>query len=228
MKCNNITPNNSYNLDEYIVFDNLNDNVCTSDFDDFGIVLPVKSSDSVEEYFDSQNDLSNFFDGGLGSCESESYNFRKLNSIKDNLIVYETKGQLTIKQKRVYCPVCSSKEINEDGYYNKPLILDRKGHVEAKIKRYTCKHCGKDFSADITSIVRKNANVSNKILELVRKYYSIFEGSVRKIEECLKDVNNVKISHQEVQDILVHYGMDYESELKEYSGYYIFDSLWIK
>ena len=108
-----------------------------------------------------------------------------------------------MKQKRVYCPECYSKDVNEAGYYPKDLVLLHYGLVGCEIKRYTCKHCGKDFSADISSIVDPNFTVSHEVMNVVQRYYSIDFSSVRKIQEFLKEFHGVDISYQEIQDIIV-------------------------
>ena len=84
------------------------------------------------------------------------------------------------------------------------------------------------FSADISSIVGKYRNVSNNVMDKVRDYYAIFGSSLRKIQEALMKMNNVIISHQEIQDILVSSHEDYVPDLDELSGRYVFDSLWLK
>lgn len=211
------------NLDIY--FDDFDD---SSVFDKPRDSLMYNSYNKLEEYFDTQKGLDDYFNCELNSISKEDYVFKKLNSIKDNLIIYTRKGMPCIKQLRVYCPECFSKNVKENGYYGKTIVVDGKGDVEVNVKRYGCNHCGNDFSADLTSIVRLNSSVSNVVLDKTCKYFSIFEGSVRKIKEALEEMNNVTISHQEVQDILVHYCEEYVSKIDRYSGYYAFDSLWIK
>ncbi|MBR0472010.1 MAG: hypothetical protein IJI98_04860 [Methanosphaera sp.] len=44
----------------------------------------------------------------------------------------------------------------------------------------------------------------------------------------MKRIHNVYLSYQEVQDIVVDYSIKYESNIENYSGYYVFDSLWVK
>ena len=41
-------------------------------------------------------------------------------------------------------------------------------------------------------------------------------------------VHEIKISHQEIQDIIVDHHIHFNPNIKEYSGYYAFDTLWIK
>lgn len=207
MKCVNTTPNNSLD-DKQFILDDYIDNIekcCMEDYivDDRLIDFQeVNSFESDLDYWKYQGVLDNFFDEPIDSCSLEDHVLNKLNSIKDNLQVFKRKGLYHFKQFRVYCPVCSSKKVNDDGYYEKPIVLDREGRVTCKIKRYVCKHCDKMFSADISSIVGKYRNVSNNVMDKVRDYYAIFGSSLRKIQEALMKMNNVIISHQEIQDIL--------------------------
>lgn len=65
-------------------------------------------------------------------------------------------------------------------------------------------------------------------MNIVEEYYSIDFTSVRKIREFFEKVHGINISHQEIQDILVDYHIHFNPSIKEYSGYYAFDALWIK
>lgn len=233
MKCDNTTPNNTLD-DKQFILDDYIDNIekcCREDHivdDRLTDFHNVNSVESDFDYWKYQDMLDNFFDEPIDSCSLEDHILNKLSNIKDNLQVFKRKGLYHFKQFRVYCPECFSKKVNDDGYYEKPIILDREGCVTCKIKRYVCKHCGKKFSADISSIVEKYRNVSNNVMDKVRDYYSIFGASLRKIQEALMKMNNVVISHQEIQDILVSCHEDYVPDLDELSGYYVFDSLWLK
>ncbi|WP_323736786.1 hypothetical protein PXD04_02130 [Methanosphaera sp. ISO3-F5] len=44
----------------------------------------------------------------------------------------------------------------------------------------------------------------------------------------MKRIHNVYLSYQEVQDIIFDYSIKYESNTENYSGYYVFGSLWVK
>ena len=228
MKSKNITPNNSMSLDEYILYDNINVDEYHDVFDYEKVDEPFKNDNAIHKCNDTQTSLSDLFDCELASDSSVDYVSKKLNSIDDNLCVHKLNGKYYIKQFRVYCPECYSKNVIMYGNKSKPIIIDKEGLVDCEIKQYKCNCCNHRFSADISSIVRPKANISNEILEIVRKYYSVFSTSLRKIKEGLRVLNNVKISHQEIQDIIRYYSKKYVSKLKEFSGYYAFDSLWVK
>ena len=65
-------------------------------------------------------------------------------------------------------------------------------------------------------------------MKIIWDYYAICGTPVRRIQEIMKRIHNVRLSYQEIQDIIVDYSIKYKSKLKNYSGYYVFDSLWIK
>ena len=137
-------------------------------------------------------------------------------------------GSIILSSIVFFCPKCSSKKVILYGNKSKPIVMDREGLVDCEIKQYNCNSCGHRFSVDISSIVRPKSNISDEVLNIVRKYYSVFSTSLRKIKEGLNVFNNVKISHQEIQDIVLHYSKEYVYKLEKFSGYYVFDSLWVK
>ncbi|WP_323736288.1 hypothetical protein PXD04_10455 [Methanosphaera sp. ISO3-F5] len=185
-------------------------------------LLSVDCKDLIVDYLD------NYFDDDLPVSCAEDYVKSKLSRIADNLKVFETKDGVVFTQFRSYCPHCGSKHVVEDGYYPKKLVLNVFGNVDARIKRYECRNCGKGFSADISSVVDRKFSVSKRIMKIIQNYYAICGTPVRRIQEIMKRIHNVCVSYQEVQDIIVDYIIKYESNLETYSGYYVFDSLWVK
>lgn len=172
--------------------------------------------------------LDNYFEDGFPVTCVKDYVKNKLSQINNNLKVYESKWGVVFTQFRDYCPHCGSKHVVGDGYYNKKLVLNNFGNINGLIKRYECCSCGKRFSADISGIVDTNFSVSKRIMKIIWDYYAICGTPVRRRQEIMKRIHNVRLSYQEVQDIIVDYSSKYESKLKNYSGYYVFDSLWIK
>lgn len=227
MKTENNSPITSYvkhqyKLDGYfnkplvdVVRKDLSDDKCVN-------LLNNSCKDLVIDYLDD------YFEDELPVTCVDDYVENKLSRINNNLKVYETKQGLVFTQFRAYCPHCGSKHVVEDGYYNKKLVLNNFGNVTGRIKRYECRSCGKGFSADISGVVDTNYSVSRRIMKIIRDYYAICGAPVRRIQEIMKRIHNVRLSYQEVQDIIVDYSVKYDSKLDNYSGYYVFDSLWIK
>lgn len=190
--------------------------------------MKSENNSPINIYELQQYKLDGYFDELPEQSSRKEYIEDKIEKLDSNLIVWKSSNTYYLKQKRVYCHECYSKDINEKGYYSRSLLLMDYGLVDCKIKRYKCKHCGKDFSADISSIVKPNFTVSNEVMNIVEEYYSIDFTSVRKIREFFEKVHGINISHQEIQDILVDYHIHFNPNIKEYSGYYAFDALWIK
>ena len=190
--------------------------------------MKTKNNSPIFNYDLVQYKLDAYFENLPETDYRKNYMEDKIAKLNSNLLVHNRKGIYYLKQKYVCCPQCSHKEVVENGHYTKKLIYMDKGLVECKVKRYVCKHCGTGFSADISCIVDKNFSISCDVKESVQKYYSFDHSSVRKIQEIMKEFHNVELSHQEIQDIIVDYYIHYNPNIKEFSGYYAFDALWVK
>ena len=190
--------------------------------------MKSKNTSPIYNYDSVQYKLDAYFESLPETDYRKNYMEDKIAKLDTNLLVHNLKGTYYLKQKYVCCPYCSSNDVVENGYYSKTVILMYKGRVKCKIKRYICKHCKKGFSADISSMVDKNFSVSNEVKDSVHNYYSFDHSSVRKIQEMMKTFHNVKLSHQEIQDIIVDYYIHYHPDIKDFSGYYAFDALWVK
>ena len=156
--------------------------------------MKSKNITPIDIYESEQYKLDAYFDNLPETKYRKDYIEDKINKLDSNLIVSNRKDKYFIKQKRVYCPHCYSKDINENGYFPKDIILVNQGLVKCKIKRYECKTCKKGFSADISCIVDKNFTVSHDVKDTVQEYYSIDHTSVRKIQEFMKKIHGVSIS----------------------------------
>ena len=227
MKSENTSPitnyvNHQLKLDGY--FSNPIVDVVRKDLSDDESVnlLNFDCKDFIVDYLD------NYFDDELPVTCVEDYVENKLSQINNNLKVYETKRGVVFTQFRAYCPHCGSSHVVEDGYYPKKLVLNSFGNVNGLIKRYECRNCDRGFSADISGVVDTNFSVSRRVMKIICDYYAICGTPVRRIQEIMKRIHNVRLSYQEIQDIIVDYSVEYESKLENYSGYYVFDSLWIK
>ena len=190
--------------------------------------MKSENNSPINKYDDIQYILDDYFENLPELCSRKVFIEDKLEKIDDNLTVWKHKDIYRIKHKHVYCPECHSKDVVENGYYPKDLVLLHYGLVGCEIKRYECKHCKKGFSTDISSIVDPNFTVSHEVMNVVERYYSIDFTSVRKIQEYLKEFHGVNISYQEIQNIIVDYHIHYNPKISRYSGYYAFDALWIK
>ena len=75
------------------------------------------------------------------------------------------------------------------------LIFMNLGNQTCKVQRYKCTRCGNVFSADLSSIVEVNNNITKPVIDFILKSYSISGDSIRKIMHRLKEIHNVDISY---------------------------------
>ena len=173
-----------------------------------------KLFDFVPEFseFRQFDDLSRF------GCEN----------IDNNLIRLEKRGKIYFKNKISICPSCNSTHAVKNGTYERKLFFLRIGEKLCTIQKYKCKKCGKVFYTDLSSLVYDNSNITLPVINCIENLYQIYGASLHKIRFDLKQQHNIEISHQSIENILLssHYQFNYENWT--YSGYYLFDSLWVK
>ena len=149
-------------------------------------------------------------------------------NIDNNLIRLEKRGKIYFKNKISICPNCNSTHTVKNGIYKRKLILLRIGEQLCNIQKYKCKKCGKVFYTDLSSLVYDNSNITLPVINCIENLYQIYGASLHKIRFDLKQQHNIEISHQSIENILLssHYQFNYGNWT--YSGYYLFDSLWVK
>ena len=80
----------------------------------------------------------------------------------------------------------------------------------------------------MSDVVVENNNITNEIKNVIWKYYAISKISLRKTQLILKSIHNINISYQSIEDIILSFKYSNKNKIEHYSGYYLFDSLWIK
>ncbi|WP_296811631.1 DDE-type integrase/transposase/recombinase, partial [uncultured Methanobrevibacter sp.] len=73
-----------------------------------------------------------------------------------------------------------------------------------------------------------NANITIPVIEHIEYLYSYFNGSLHKIRKSLKKEHNIEISHQSIENIILKSEYEIEHRNWTFSGYYLFDALWVK
>ena len=149
-------------------------------------------------------------------------------NIDNNLIRLEKRGKIYFENKISICPSCNSTHTVKNGTYERKLIFLRIGEKLCTIQKYKCKKCGKVFYTDLSSLVYDNYNITLPVINCIENLYQIYGASLHKIRFDLKQHHNIEISHQSIENILLssHYQFNYGNWT--YSGYYLFDSLWVK
>ena len=173
-----------------------------------------KLSDFVPEFseFRQSDDLSRF------GCEN----------IENNLIRLEKRGKIHFENRIVICPSCKSHHTVKNGTYERKLIFLRIGEQICTVQKYKCKKCGKVFYTDLSSIVYANSNITLPVIECIENLYQIYGAGLHKIRFDLKQQHNIEISHQSIENILFESNYQFDYQNWTYSGYYLFDSLWVK
>lgn len=173
-----------------------------------------KLFDFVPEFseFRQSDDLSRF------GCQN----------IEDNLIRLEKHGKIYFKNKIAVCPSCNSRNTVKNGTYERKLIFLRIGEQICTIQKYKCKKCGKVFYSDLSSLVYLNSNITLPVIDCIKNLYQIYGAGLHKIRFNLKQEHNIEISHQSIENILLNSDYEFDYENWSYSGYYLFDSLWVK
>lgn len=98
----------------------------------------------------------------------------------------------------------------------------------ALFKNIKCNKCGKIIYTDISSIVKGNSNITIPLIDHIKYLYSNFGTSLHKIRKSLKREHKIEISHQSIENIILNSDYKINHENWTYSGYYLFDSLWVK
>ena len=173
-----------------------------------------KLFDFVPEFskFRQFDDLSRF------GCEN----------IDNNLIRLEKRGKIYFENKISICPSCNSTHTVKNGTYERKLIFLIIGEKLCTIQKSKCKKCGKVFYTDLSSLVYDNSNITLPVINCIENLYQIYGASLHKIRFDLKQQHNIEISHQSIENILLSSNYQFNYGNWTYSGYYLFDSLWVK
>lgn len=173
-----------------------------------------KLFDFVPEFseFRQFDDLSRF------GCEN----------IENNLIRLEKRGKIHFENRVAICPSCKSHNAVKNGTYERKLIFLRIREQICTIQKYKCRKCGKVFYTDLLSLVYSNSNITLPVIECIENLYQIYWAGLHKIRFDLKQQHNIEISHQSIENILLNSNYQFNYDNWTYSGYYLFDSLWVK
>ena len=66
------------------------------------------------------------------------------------------------------------------------------------------------------------------VIDCIKNLYQIYGAGLHKIRFNLKQEHNIEISHQSIENILLKSNYKFGHKNWSYSGYYLFDSLWVK
>lgn len=146
----------------------------------------------------------------------------------DNVKSTFKNGIYVFSNKIPFCPKCYSRDVSKNSTSERKLIFLNYGEVKGLVQIYKCKKCGKIFVSDLSEIVSKNNNITKAVIDVISSLYSIAGLSLHRIREILYKNHNVDISHQTIENALLNNIHVKEAKNWSYSGYYLFDSLWVK
>ncbi len=186
------------------------------------IKAPYDSMD-LKEY-----KLSDFIPEFSEIDQSDDFNINRSRSTSKKTYSFLKNGKIYYKDKNPICPKCNSKKIDCDGKRERQLIFLDKGHQIVFVERYECKECGYKFETNLIELVKPNSNITKPLIDYIRQIYSCFSASIHNIRKFLNKEHNIKISHQTIENIILGSESKKEPEKWSLSGYYCFDSLWVK
>ena len=188
--------------------------------------INIKASNSI--MFDLQFKLCDFVPEFSRFRTDEDKIRNGCHSIDDSLFVSTRKGEKYFKPVTVVCTKCGSHDVVKNGTYSRKLIFLTIGEQNCVVQKYKCNKCGHVIYTDLSSIVNGNANITIPVIEHIEYLYSYFNGSLHKIRKSLKKEHNIEISHQSIENIILKSNYEIKHENWTFSGYYLFDSLWVR
>ena len=154
--------------------------------------------------------------------------FKETRIIGKNLIRSFKNDCFYLEQKERVCPSCSSHNIQKNGTNDRTLAFKFLGKTKGRIQKYYCKNCGTHYIVDLSSIVMPYKQVTYELFFDIVDSYSLFASTLHKTTFYLKSAYNISISHQTVENVLLSLEKEIEFQPWTLSGYYLFDSLWVR
>lgn len=188
--------------------------------------INIKASNSI--MFDIEFKLSDFIPEFSRFRTDEDKIRNGCQSIDNSLFISTRKGKKYFKPVTVVCTKCGSHDVVKNGTYSRKLIFLTIGEQNCVVQKYKCNKCGHVIYTDLSSIVNGNANITIPVIEHIEYLYSYFNGSLHKIRKSLKKEHNIEISHQSIENIILKSNYEIKHENWTFSGYYLFDSLWVR
>ena len=152
----------------------------------------------------------------------------KYGKIDDNLYQSFKREKIYFKSINVRCNKCNHNKVRMNAAVERKLIFLNIGVQNCLVQQFQCKKCNATIPTDLSSIVRPNSNITYPVIKHIIHLYSLFTGSLHKIQKSLKIEHNIEISHQSIENIMLFSNFELEFNNWSLSGYYIFDALWVR
>lgn len=178
--------------------------------------------------FDKTNKLYEF-NNSTECISSDEANFNDKIKKRSNKLTWSYKKDKKILQSvDSVCPHCDSSNTIKHGITHRTLRFFNETIKRLCIQRYKCNHCGKTFQTDLSSIVDKNANITNELKETINVLFQECRVKLRPICNSIAHLGKSKFCHQTVQNIAEDNTVDFKIDPYLVSGYLDFDVQWIR
>ena len=169
--------------------------------------------------------------GRVNEKELDSKNFVQIilpiASIIDNR--YQVNEQGIIEERNPYCKYCHSSNFARKGFNWRTICLEKGILIRVKVKRYRCKCCRRYYQTEFPDLYEKYYNFSENFKKLVRKHVKNGYLSLRHLKKLIKSTMGLDISHESIRKFLIETdSLYYRDDSFKPSGYYGFDSQWVK
>jgi hypothetical protein len=180
------------------------------------------------DLFDQSYKLSYFCEELSKYVENQAKSIQSLKNVSNTLNCWFKKDIFHMEMLKPYCSKCYSKNVIKNGTKTRKLYFHDKGLVKAEVQVYKCKKCGKTFKTDISQIVKDNCNFTHDFRSKSLELEGLFFGSIRNIAYKLEKDTGISVSRQSIENWILEHENDNNDTSNRYSGYYIFDSQWVK
>ena len=140
-------------------------------------------------------------------------------NIDNNLFRSYKSNKIYFKNITTRCPKCNSKNVTLNATIERKLIFLNIGNQDCLIQQFKCKKCNININTDLSSILKKNSNVTCPVIRHFLHLYGFFNASLRKIQKSLKIEHSIDISHQTIENIILYSDFDLEFENRSLSEY---------
>ena len=142
---------------------------------------------------------------------------------------YQVNEKGVIEECHPYCKHCHSTSHVRKGYNWRNICLEKGILIRVKVKRFMCKCCRRHYQTEFPNLYEKFCNFSVDFKKTLRKHVKNGYLSLRHLKKIIKSSLGINISHESIRQFLITTdSLYYRDDTFKPSGYYGFDSQWVK
>lgn len=163
-------------------------------------VVDIQSVFNEDDFKKSNSgDSSKLKDNTHQSKLVEGLNKSYCKIIDSNDIYVDSKG---IYQYSIpHCSKCGSTDVIKHDTNETTLTLKDGTKHKIRVKKYTCKTCGKSSQVEFPDEFEPYSHVSNEVNEMIKKMNSLHWISLRDISKILKITSGIELSHEYIRKV---------------------------